>query len=198
MRDAQIEDIAKSVGINRAIVYRHFTGKEELFALTLVGYLDELTHQLHDVGAAHADDPVARLSELMRCFARFGAQHPAFVDCAQALMRRSGEELLEEISEGAIYRLGKAMSAGLTITVRTIEQGVAAGTFACTDPVLTANLLYASGLGTMQLARMGLAISEEYPGVPGMSPVTHQQVEEFMVSEALSQVGIAATARPTR
>ena len=42
MRDAQIEDIARAVGINRAIVYRHFTGKEELFALTLVGYLDEL------------------------------------------------------------------------------------------------------------------------------------------------------------
>ena len=42
VRDAQIEDIANAVGINRAIVYRHFTGKEELFALTLVGYLDEL------------------------------------------------------------------------------------------------------------------------------------------------------------
>ena len=42
VRDAQIEDIAKAVGINRAIVYRHFTGKEEVFALTLVGYLDEL------------------------------------------------------------------------------------------------------------------------------------------------------------
>ena len=36
VRDAQIEDIAQAVGINRAIVYRHFTGKEELFALTLV------------------------------------------------------------------------------------------------------------------------------------------------------------------
>ena len=42
VRDAQIEDIARSVGINRAIIYRHFSGKEELFALTLVGYLDEL------------------------------------------------------------------------------------------------------------------------------------------------------------
>ena len=46
VRDAQIEDIAKAVGINRAIVYRHFTGKEELFALTLVGYLDELRGDL--------------------------------------------------------------------------------------------------------------------------------------------------------
>ncbi|MFI5428747.1 helix-turn-helix domain-containing protein [Aeromicrobium sp. UC242_57] len=39
VRDAQIEDIARAVGINRAIIYRHFSGKEELFAQTLVGYL---------------------------------------------------------------------------------------------------------------------------------------------------------------
>ena len=50
VRDAQIEDIANAVGINRAIVYRHFTGKEELFALTLVGYLDELRDALADGG----------------------------------------------------------------------------------------------------------------------------------------------------
>ena len=51
VRDAQIEDIAKAVGINRAIVYRHFTGKEELFALTLVGYLDELRGRARRRGA---------------------------------------------------------------------------------------------------------------------------------------------------
>ena len=43
VRDAQIDQIAQAVGVNRAIVYRHFTGKEELFALTLVEYLDELS-----------------------------------------------------------------------------------------------------------------------------------------------------------
>ncbi|HEU4927586.1 MAG TPA: helix-turn-helix domain-containing protein, partial [Vicinamibacterales bacterium] len=37
--DAQIDDIAKRVGINKALIYRHFAGKEELFALTLVDYL---------------------------------------------------------------------------------------------------------------------------------------------------------------
>ena len=52
VRDAQIEDIARAVGINRAIVYRHFTGKEELFALTLVTYLDELRAALADAAAA--------------------------------------------------------------------------------------------------------------------------------------------------
>ena len=54
VRDAQIEEIANAVGINRAIVYRHFTGKEELFALTLVGYLDELKESMV-AAAAHGD-----------------------------------------------------------------------------------------------------------------------------------------------
>ena len=49
VRDAQIEDIAKAVGINRAIIYRHFTGKEELFSLTLVQYLDELRVALEEL-----------------------------------------------------------------------------------------------------------------------------------------------------
>ena len=42
----EIEDIAQEVGINRAIIYRHFSGKEELFAMALVGYLDELDAEL--------------------------------------------------------------------------------------------------------------------------------------------------------
>ncbi|HSV40672.1 MAG TPA: helix-turn-helix domain-containing protein [Nocardioidaceae bacterium] len=49
VRDAQIEDVAKAVGINRAIIYRHFTGKEDLFALTVVDYLTELEQRLVSV-----------------------------------------------------------------------------------------------------------------------------------------------------
>src|SRR6476659_120620 len=52
VRDAQIEDIANAVGINRAIIYRHFSGKEELFALTLVGYLEQLAASLQDADRA--------------------------------------------------------------------------------------------------------------------------------------------------
>ena len=65
VRDAQIEDIARAVGINRAIIYRHFAGKEELFALTLVGYLDELQARL---AAAERPDaaPRTRLRDITR------------------------------------------------------------------------------------------------------------------------------------
>ncbi len=105
-RDAQIEDIARAVGINRAIVYRHFTGKEELFALTLVGYLDELRDALGG-GRPVRPAPGRPARGIVEVFVDYGVAHPAFVDCAQALMRRQGSELLDEISEGALFRLGR-------------------------------------------------------------------------------------------
>ena len=46
MRDANIDDIARAVGVNRAIIYRHFASKDELFALTLAEYLQELDGRL--------------------------------------------------------------------------------------------------------------------------------------------------------
>src|SRR3954449_9533814 len=80
VRDAQIEDIARAVGVNRAIIYRHFSGKEELFALTLVSYLDELEERL--TKAAHGKrTPISRLVAVTEEFVDFGLEYPAFVDC---------------------------------------------------------------------------------------------------------------------
>src|SRR5215218_5507199 len=53
VRDAQIDDIARAVGINRAIIYRHFSGKEELFALAVESYLEELRGRLEQAAAEH-------------------------------------------------------------------------------------------------------------------------------------------------
>ena len=55
VRDAQIEDIAQAVGINRAIVYRHFTGKEELSRSPWSSYLDELARALAAAADATTD-----------------------------------------------------------------------------------------------------------------------------------------------
>jgi AcrR family transcriptional regulator len=185
VREAQIEDIAAAVGINRAIVYRHFSGKEEIFALTLVSYLDELHDALQT-----ADDPDAgapqRLERLVSAFVDYGLAHPAFVDCAQALMRRRGEELLEEISESALFRLGRGISGCLAILVTTLQSGVAAGDFHVEDPTLLANTLYASGLGALQLARVGILVTEAAPGVPTVGEISPAQVRSYLVASALA------------
>src|SRR5882757_1986438 len=85
VRDAQIEDVARAVGVNRAIIYRHFSGKEELFALTLVGYLEDLEARLGAVSTRIG--PRKRVKALTEAFVDFGLEYPAFVDCAQTLMR---------------------------------------------------------------------------------------------------------------
>ncbi len=185
VRDAQIEDIARAVGINRAIIYRHFTGKEELFALTLVGYLEEL-----DARLAAADDPQAapaeRLRRITEAFFDYGLEYPAFVDCAQTLMRRPGSELWEEISEGAMFRLGRGISTCLARVAAAIEAGVADGTFHTEDVHLLANTLYATGLGGMQLARVGLLVKEAAPGVPTVASLSRERIREHLVASSIA------------
>lgn len=185
VRDAQIEDIARAVGINRAIVYRHFTGKEELFALTLVGYLDELRDALL-AASASTSEPRDRLVAVASAFVDYGMAHPAFVDCAQTLMRRTGTELLDEVSESAMLRLGRGISGCLTVLATVLEDGVAAGTFRVEDPILLSNTLYASGLGALQLGRVGILVKEAAPGIPTVSSITADQVRSFMVTTALA------------
>ena len=185
VRDAQIEDIARAVGINRAIIYRHFTGKEELFSLTLVEYLDELRQSL-EKAAAGASEPREQLVGLVEAFVTYGLAHPAFIDCAQAIMRRPGGDLLEEVSESAMLRLGQAINGCLSVLTRTIEAGAASGEFRVQDPRLLANMLYASGLGTLQLGRVAMLVSEDAPGVPRISRVTPEQVRDHMVATALA------------
>ncbi|HEX4688454.1 MAG TPA: TetR/AcrR family transcriptional regulator [Nocardioides sp.] len=182
--EAQIEDIARTVGINRAIVYRHFTGKEELFALALVGYLDELRSALTEAAEAQ-QKPHDQLAALVSAFVDYGVAHPAFVDCAHSLMRRTGTELFDEISEGAMLRLGRAIASCLAVLRRTLEAGVETGDFTVGDPVLLANTLYATGLGGLQLARVGLVIDEASPGVPQVGTIGAEQVKTLLLTSAL-------------
>ncbi|WP_344778543.1 TetR/AcrR family transcriptional regulator [Nocardioides panacisoli] len=193
VRDVQIEEIASAVGINRAIVYRHFTGKEELFALTLVGYLDELRESLQEA-ADGEDSPTDKLAAVVGAFVDYGVAHPAFVDCAQALMIRPGDELLDEISEGALFRLGRGITSCLTIFSGVLAKGVEDGAFeVADDPVLLANTLYASGLGALQLARLGILVHEAAPGVPTVGQVTPEQVRKYLVTSALALLTPATT-----
>jgi AcrR family transcriptional regulator len=185
VRDAQIEDIARAVGINRAIIYRHFSGKEELFALTLVGYLEELDQRLATADRPGAD-PAQRLRGLTEAFIDFGLEYPAFVDCALTLMRRPGPELLEEISEGAMFRLGRGISTCLARVAAAIEAGVATGTFHTDDVHLLANTLYAAGLGGMQLARVGMLVKEAAPGIPTVATLSRRQVKEHLVASSVA------------
>lgn len=185
VRDAQIDDIAKAVGINRAIIYRHFSGKEELFAETLVGYLEELDKTL----TASDDDtqqPVARLENLVVVFLDFGTAFPAFVDCAQTLLRRRGDELMAEVSERVMFDLGRAMASCLNHVVDVLEAGVTTGEFHVRDPYLLANVFYTQALGVMNLATLQLSVREQNPGRPAVDAVPFDDVRTLLQLAAVA------------
>ncbi|MGN6162760.1 MAG: TetR/AcrR family transcriptional regulator [Marmoricola sp.] len=183
VKETQIEDIARSAGVNRAIIYRHFSGKDEILALALVGYLDELADALESAAAPH-DDPADRLTAIIEAFVDYGIAYPAFVDCAQELMRRSGPALLDELTDSALLRLGRGIATCLAVLTTTLDDGQRSGAFVETDSVVLANHMYASGLGALQLARLGMLIREPKPGVPAMVPLPNEQVKKYLAATA--------------
>lgn len=178
MRDAQIEDIARAVGINRAIIYRHFTTKEELFAMTLVDYLNQLETRL-----AKSDDtsltPVQRIDVITVEFLNYGSEYPAFVDCAQSLLRHRGSELLEQISLERLTELGAAINRCFDHITGAIEAGNANGDFAVKDPELIANIMYTQGLGILNLVTFQRSIREMNSGLPAMEHLPMPEVVEL-------------------
>jgi AcrR family transcriptional regulator len=191
VRDAHIDDVARAVGVNRAIIYRHFTGKEELFALTLVGYLRELGHSLADVDDASAD-PETRLRRIAEAFVGYGSGHPAFVDCGVTVLRM-GPELLDELSASALFRLGRAMTECLSHVVHVLVEGKDTGVFGIDDPDLVANTMYALGLGGLQLVRLGAVVREGAPGVPIVVPVDGSLIETQLVEATLALAKVASS-----
>jgi AcrR family transcriptional regulator len=187
MQDAPIEDIARAVGINKALIYRHFSSKEELFVLTLSGYLSDLAASLDEVPAAL--DPVERLQEGWRRYTDFCLEHPAFLDCSLSLMRQPAGDLRDTISDAVWIRLGQSMAACLGRLSRILARGAEQGLFSVEDPDFTANYLYTQTLGAMHLARVGAGVRAGAGGVPEPFPIDPLQVQEACIADVLASVG---------
>src|SRR6202034_307438 len=140
LQDAPIEDIARAVGINKALIYRHFSSKEELYVLTVTSYLTELSERLEQV--PDTSDAVARLERGWRCYTDFCLEYPAFVDCGLSLMRLPADVLRESISDSVWMRLGMSMAGCLGKLSAILAAGAQQGAFAVSDPDFTANHLY--------------------------------------------------------
>lgn len=185
-REAQIEDIARAVGINRAIIYRHFIGKEELFAEVVVTYLGELSENL-----AAADDrsrPAAeRLGLLTDALFDYAIGQPAFVDCAMTLVRRPGEELMAEVGQAVMIRLGQAMWGSLSHAVEVLKTGNTTGEFEVADPILLSNLFYTQALGALSLAMLQMSVHEGGDGVPATENVPIEEIKRYARIAAVAQ-----------
>lgn len=182
MQDVPIDDIARAVGLSRALIYRHFSSKEELFILTVTRYLAELAERLET--AAADGDPVARLEAVTGEFADFALEYPAFLDCAISLLRRPNETLRELVSDAVWIRLGQGMASCLGVCADVLRDGRAAGVFTIDDPDFSANHLWTVALGTMHLARSGVGVTRTDAGTPVAFPVDAARVREAAVRAA--------------
>jgi AcrR family transcriptional regulator len=188
LQDAPIEDIARAVAINKALIYRHFGSKEELFVATVTLYLDELAERLHGVDTEL--DHVGRLREGWGRYADFCLDYPAFLDCALSLMRRPASELRERVPDGIWLRLGQAMGACIGPLAAILAAGAADGVLDVDDPDFVANRLYAQTLGTMHLARVGAGVLGAADALPGTFAIDAQRVRDACVADALAAVGV--------
>jgi AcrR family transcriptional regulator len=186
VQDAPIEDIARAVGINKALIYRHFASKEELFVLTVTSYLDQLARGLGEINENEGAE--LQLRDLGERFADFCLEYPAFIDCAQSLMRRPFEDLAASVSPAVLLRLGQTMATCLAPFSRILALGNEQGVFDVDDPDYVANHIYAQALGAMHLGRVGAGVRELAPGVPEVFPVDPQRVKEVAIAIALAYV----------
>jgi AcrR family transcriptional regulator len=186
MQDAPIEDIAQEVGINKALIYRHFSSKEELFVLTLTTYLSEIAMRLDEVPLTA--DPISRLQQSWQRYTDFCLEYPAFLDCGLSLMRRPASELAQTISDAVWIRLGQSMAACLNRLSQILAQGATEGVFDVSDPDFTANHLYTQTLGTMHLARVGVGVRCGAGGTPEPFAIEPRQVQQACIADVLASV----------
>jgi AcrR family transcriptional regulator len=190
MQDAPIEEIARTVGIARGLIYRVFSSKEELFVLTITDYLDELHDALRGAIASGAA-PRQALERCTTSFAGFCQRYPAFLDCSLSLMHRPAGELREMVSESVWLRLGEGMAGCLGQVADVLRAGAASGDFAVDDPDYAANVLWTQTLGTMHLARIRVGVRRR-DGQPDLFAVEPERVVASCVTSALATVGASA------
>jgi AcrR family transcriptional regulator len=189
LQDAPIDEIARSVGIARGLVYRLFSSKEELYVLTVTDYLRELDGVL-DRAIVPGADHVEQLERWARAFAGFCERYPAFLDCALSLMRRPARELHEMVSESVWLRLGQGIATCVHHVSQLLAEGRDAGVFDVEDSDYTANVLWTQTLGTMHLARIRVGVRQAAPDIPALFSIEPERAVESCVAAALAAAGV--------
>jgi AcrR family transcriptional regulator len=192
-QDARVEDIARAAGLNKALIYRAFSSKDEIFALTATSYLDELRALTDRVEAI--PDGAQRLREVLTTFADFCVTHPAFLDCGLSLLRRPAPELRETLSDAAWFRVSRGVGRCVGVVQRALETAVAQQAIVVDDPGFLAGRLLTQMMGSLHLSRSGVLLREPVPGAVTAAAVEPEQVRDACIRDALRVAGVPCGAR---
>jgi AcrR family transcriptional regulator len=190
LQDARVEDIARAAGLNKALIYRAFSSKEEIFALTATSYLDELRALTDEIESV--PDGSQRLREVLTVFADFCVTYPAFLDCGLSLLRRPAAELREVLSDAAWFRVSRAVGRCVGVVQRALEAAVAQQAIMVDDPGFLAGRLLTQMMGSLHLSRSGVSLREPVPGAVTAVALEPEQVRDACVRDALAVAGVRA------
>jgi len=188
VQDARVDDIARAAGLNKALIYRAFSSKDEIFALTVTSYLDELRALTDE--AESIPDGTERLREVLTVFADFCMTYPAFLDCGLSLLRRPALELREMLSDAAWFRVSRAVGRCVGVVQRALEVAVAQNAIEVDDPGFLAGRLLTQMMGSLHLCRAGVSLREPLPGAVIAVALEPEQVRDACIRDALAVAGV--------
>jgi len=152
---ARVDEIAERAGVNKAMLYYHVGGKEELYSAVLTETIDKAYEAIR-AASESSDDPAERMQRVLDAFAHFGTSNPQFVPIMLREIASGGATLPDE----TLQRMGKAFR----IVAEILADGTQRGAFRANDPLLT----HVSVIGSMMFLVATHPIRERLARVAGV------------------------------
>lgn len=125
---ARVDEIAERAGVNKAMLYYHVGDKQQLYTIVLTSAIERALAALQ-AAIEPLESPSEKLQAALSTLVRFGSENPVLMPLILREFASGGAHLADEM----ILRM-----AGLFRFVSSLlAQGVDAGVFRRTDPLLT-------------------------------------------------------------
>jgi TetR/AcrR family transcriptional regulator len=152
---ARVDDIAERAGVNKALLYYHVGGKDELYSAVLTETIDHAYESIRQASES-SDDPAVRMQRVLDAFAQFGTSNPQFVPIMLREIASGGATLPDE----TLQRMAKAFR----VVADLLADGMKSGAFRASDPLLT----HVSVIGSMMFLVATQPIRERLARVAGV------------------------------
>ena len=160
-----VDDIAAGAGVNKAMIYYHFTDKLTLYRTVVADMLSAVGARISAIAEAEIS-PVQKLDRFIDNFVRLADARPWFPTL-----------MLREIAEGAPHLDVETLAHIKTVFIgfgRILREGEAAGAFRKIHPILA----YTSIVGPliMNAARERVAAQPGRQHLPMLAAVSHDDL----------------------
>jgi TetR/AcrR family transcriptional regulator len=125
---ARVDEIAQRAGINKAMLYYHVGDKEQLYANVLVSTIDGTVARLL-AATEKAATPGEKVQCILDTLAELGTTNPHLVPMMLREVASGGATLPDEM----LLRMAQVFR----VVADVLAEGMAAGAFRPTDPLLT-------------------------------------------------------------